>query len=234
MPQIRSILRHALGYDFISVAEFKMILQDYGLNLSMGKDNLSYTVNGMDLNGRKSTKPFTSEEIGIDLSAAMKVAIAHSKQARNSGHNEKRDRLYRRLSAHRRKTGSLSALRLLLSDDGVSLHIQRKNSRTTGVHLIDHKTHSVFSGSSVWFSAETADSYRRFDTMHLKPSFIAASKSVASELLSLSFSGTGGGSAGSASNSDDERRKKKEAFMYRMAELNIADWNVADSNVAAL
>lgn len=70
--------------------------------------------------------------------------------------------------------------------------------------------------------------------MHLKPSVIAASKSVASELLSLSFSGTGGGSAGSASNSDDERRKKKEAFISMMAEQNIADWNVADSNVAAL
>lgn len=63
MPQIRDILRHALGYEFISVAEFKMILKDYGLNLSMGKDTLSYTVNGMDPRGRKSTKPFTPEAI---------------------------------------------------------------------------------------------------------------------------------------------------------------------------
>ena len=234
MPQIRSILRHALGYDFISVAEFKMILQDYGLNLSMGKDNLSYTVNGMDLNGRKSTKPFTSEEIGIDLPSAMKVAISYGKHARSSSVNEKRDRLYRRLSWHRRNTRSLCALRVFLSDDGVSLQLQRTKSRITGVHLIDHKTHSVFSGPSVWFSADNADNYRRFDAAHLKPATRTASKLVATELLSLSFGGTGGGSAGSAGNSDDERRKKKEAFMSMMAELNIADWNVADSNVAAL
>jgi hypothetical protein len=150
MEQIRVIAQECCKYHMTSFAQFKLIMQAHGLDVSERTGDTSQVViRGLNQDGIPCTAPITEADLGVALYADYE-SRAMECVGRSGIKKRERARICGITASCLGHSTSERHFRNMLARFDIDIHLHRtKDGRIYGATFIDHSTRCAFKGSEL-------------------------------------------------------------------------------------